>query len=750
VRHAWVAAALAVALAGCASVQTESQTLIDQGRIGEGLAHLESALRERPRDVDLRIAWARQREQAVGRLLLQATAEAVAERGDAATALYDQVLKIDPGNTRATAGLAALEAARRHAVLTADARARLAAGDALSAELMVRAVLAENPQHAAAADIERTLRERERQSALTVPALKSRMQSPVSLEFRDAPLRLVMEALARSAGINFLFDREVRADLRASIFVRGVRVEDALDLIIQNLQLEKKVLSENTVLVYPSTPQKLREHQELVIRTFALGNADAKTTLNLLRTMLKTKDLYVDERSNLVVMRDTPDAVRAAEKLIAAQDRADAEVVLELEILEASRSKVRDLGISYPTTLTGPGGSLADIKQLSSRTIGVDSGYGLKLLRTDGDTRTLANPRVRVRNREKARVHVGDRVPVISSTIVGTSTGGGNASVPVTTEQIQYLDVGIKIEVEPTIHADDSVAIRINLDVSSLGTQIKTNAGTTAYEVGTRNAQTVLRLRDGETQALMGLIRDDEVSAGAGLPFIGEAPLLDRVFGNKRTEQRSRELVLLITPRLVRGIERQDATLAEFWSGTEAAVRVRTPFVQPVGKDAAALGAAPTLTPAVAAATATAAAPATAAPPPLLLSWQSAGAAKAGQPMAVELKGRSEGALRGASVQLRYDPEALEVLGVEDGGFFTRVGGAAVFTPRVDPTLGVVFVTLGASGAGSTAGDGALLRLNVRPRRAGPATLSITSAVAVDAASRRVPIEGTAQPLELK
>lgn len=746
-RHRCLAAALVAALAGCASVHKHSQALIDQGRVGEGLAQIEAAVRAQPRDVELRIAWAQQREQAVGQLLLQAAAEAGGGRGDAAAALYGQALKVDPGNPRGTAGLAALDGARRHAALATDARARLAAGDALSAELMARAVLSENPQHAAAGEIDRTLRERERQAALAVPALKTRLQGPVNLEFRDAPLRQVMEGLARSAGINFMFDREVRTDQRVTIFVRGVRVEEALDLIIQNHQLEKKVLGENTILVYPSTPQKLREHQELVMRTFVLGNADAKTTLNLLRTMLKTKDLYVDERSNLIVMRDTPDAVRAAEKLIAAQDRADAEVVLELEILEASRSKVRDLGIRYPTTLTGPGGSLADIKQLDSRTIGVDGGYGLKLLRTDGDTRTLANPRVRVRNREKARVHVGDRVPVISSTIVGTGTGAGNTTVPVTTEQIQYLDVGIKIEVEPTIHADDTVAIRINLDVSSLGTQVKTNAGTTAYEVGTRNAQTVLRLRDGETQALMGLIRDDDVAAGAGLPFIGEAPLLDRVFGSKRTEQRSRELVLLITPRLVRGVERPDAMLAEFWSGTEAAVRTRTPFMAPAGKDGTASAGAPTLADAMAPAAAAAAAAVV--PPPLHLSWHPVGSPGPGQPMAIELKARSQGALRGATLQLRYDPEALEILGVEDGGFFAGVGGAAVFTPRVDPVLGIVFVTLGAAGSGATAGDAALLRLHVKPRKAAPATLSIASAVAVDAANRRVPIEGPAKPLEL-
>ena len=745
---------LLAACAGCSTVLRDSQTAIDQGRYQEGLTQLEALMREQPADAERRMTYLRARDQVINRLLGAAGAELAAGRLDAAASAYTQVQAVDAANARAAAGLATIEAARRHEVLATDARARLVAGDTVSAELMVKAILAEHAGHAAARELERELRELQRQRALALPALKSKLQNPVDLDFRDAPIKLVMEALARSAGLNFILDREVRTDLRISVFVRNVRVEDALDLIIQNHQLEKKILNENTVLVYPNTPQKLREHQELVMRTFHLGNADPKQTMNLLRTMLKTKDLFVDERVNMIVMRDTPDAIRAAERLIAAQDKADPEVVLELEILEVSRSKVRDLGLSFPTVFSGPAGVLADIRNLGSATIGVDSGFGLRLLRSDGDTKTLANPRVRVRHKEKARVHVGDRVPVISSTIVGTTSSGQGGSAPVTTEQIQYLDVGIKIEAEPTIHADDTVAIKISLDVSTLGAQTKTNAGTTAYEVGTRNVSTVLRLRDGETQALMGLIRDDDVQAGSGLPFIGEFPLLDRIFGNKRTEQRSRELVLLITPRLVRGVERTDATMAEFWSGTEAAVRTRTPFVQPLPQSAAGPADVRGSVPAAAPTPAGAARATLAAAPeptlPLQLSWQAPANFKAGEAFTVELKARSEGLIKGASMQLRYDPEQIEVLAVEDGGYFGQVGGSAVFTARIDAGLGVVFATLGASGAAAAKGEGALLKLRLKARlAAASAALQISSIVGVDPGNRRVPVEGSV-PLALK
>jgi general secretion pathway protein D len=729
--------ALAV-LAGCAANPLdEGQALIDQGQYRAGLAKLEQALRERPNDPDARLRYTQSREQVVNRILNLAAAELQAGQFDDASHFYREVLYLDAGNARAQAGLAAIDLARRHQMLLADAKARFARGDVTSAEPIVKTILAENPNHVQARELERELRERERKQAIATPALKSRLSAPVTLTFRDAPLRSVIEALSRSTDLNFILDREIRPDLRVTIFVKQVRVEDAIELILRNNQLEQKVLTENTILIYPNTPQKRAEHQELVMRTFHVGNADPKQILNLLRTILKTKDVHVDERANLIVMRDTPDVIRTAERLIASQDVAEPEVMLELEILEVARAKVRDLGITYPTVFTGPGGTLRDVGELNSRNITVDTGFALRLLRTDGETKTLANPRVRVRNKERARIHIGDRVPVISSTIVGTSVGGAQ---PVTTEQIQYLDVGIKIEAEPTIYADGTVAVRINLDVSSLGAQTKTNAGTTAYEVGTRNAATVLRLRDGETQALMGLIRDDDVQTGSGLPFIGELPILNRIFGTRRTDQRSRELVLLITPRLVRAVQPTDASLAEFWTGTESALRLRPPVIQsiPAGDTLAAKGAAVQLANAP---------PSTLPPPaPLALAWRVPESVKTGNEFSVELRGRSDAALKGASVQLRYDPAQVEIIAVENGELFRQAGDNAVFTQRVDSSIGVVFATAGAAGGVSVKGEGSLISIRAKARgKAAGARLQLSSIVGIDMAGRQVPVEGTKQ-----
>ena len=728
------ALAFAIALGGCASSPKEADELIKQGRWREGLARLELAMKQKPDDPEPRIQYFLQRDNVFSRVLVAAAAEADAGRFDAADEMYREVLSVEPTNPRASAGLDAVVAARRQQSLVIEAREKLAKGDTLTADLLVKGVLTENPTHAAALSLNHDMRERERRSALTPPALKSRMQNPVNLEFRDAPLKLALEAISRSTGISFVFDRDVRPEVKTTIFVKDIRVEDAIDMMLGPNQLEKKILSETAILIYPNTPQKLRENQELMMRAFHLGNADPKQTINLIRTMIKTKDMYVDDRVNLLIMRDTPDAIRLAEKLISMQDLADPEVVLEIEILEVSREKVRDIGTSFPNQFSGPGGTLATIKNLTERTIGVNSGFGIKLLLTkDSNTKTLANPRVRVRNREKARVHVGDRIPVISSTLVGT--GSGN---PVSSEQIQYLDVGVKVEVEATVHSDDTVAVKINLDVASAGTATTTKNGTTVQPVNTRNVTTVLRLRDGETQALMGLIRDDETKTrSGGLPFLGEIPFLDRIFGSVEDKKGKTELVLLITPHIIRGSGQPDATLAEFWSGTEAVMRSRSPFAptQERPKDEkkpaapgepAAAGDAPIGVQSA-----------------LNLKWGPLPEVHADQEFSVTLTGRSDVKLKGVNLNLRYFPLEFELLGIEDGGYFKRDGAAGTFTPRIEPQHGMVSVTFAAAEGATASGEGNLVTLRMKPvTTAAKARLEFVSAVGLDAINRQILVSG--------
>jgi general secretion pathway protein D len=387
----------------------------------------------------------------------------------------------------------------------------------------------------------------------------------------------VFDVLARAANLNFLFDKDVRADQRTTIVVRDAQVEDVIRQILATNQLEQKVLSETTALIYPNTPQKLREYQDLVVKTFYIANADVKQTANLIRTILKTRDIFIDEKLNLLVMKDTPNAIRLAEKLIAASDFAEPEVMLEVEVLEIGYNRLLELGVQFPGTaaasLVGAAGvpgtlTLSELRTRSSdlvRLTFTDPLFALALRQTDGRTNLLANPRIRVKNREKAKIHIGDRVPVLTTTAAAT---GGFVSQSVT-----YLDVGLKLEVEPLVYLEDDVGIKIGLEVSSISNTIQTPSGTgttLVYQIGTRNTSTVLRMHDGETQILAGLISDEDRRSATRVPGIGEFPVLGRLFSSTSDTNTKSEIVLLITPRLIRTLARPDARTVEFAAGTEA------------------------------------------------------------------------------------------------------------------------------------------------------------------------------------
>ena len=400
-------------------------------------------------------------------------------------------------------------------------------------------------------------------------------QRPISLDFRDAPLRSVLDVMSRHSGIDFIFDRDVRADARVTVLLKDARFEDALDRLIDSHQLARKLLDARTVLLYPNTHDKQREHQEHVVRVFHLASADAKAASNFLRSMLKIREPFVDERSNMLALRDTPENIRLAERLIAVFDAGEPEVLLEVEVLEVSTTRLTELGIKFPDTFSltalAPAGAAgltlgnAGSVNRNQLALGV-GGLLINLKREVGDYSTLAHPRIRVRSREKAKILIGDKIPVITAT---AGTGGFIA------ESVNYLEVGLKLDVEPTVFVDDEVAIKIALEVSTLGTPVKSTAGTLAYQIGTRSASTLLRLRDGDTQLLAGLISKDERNSGSRLPGLGDLPVLGRLFSNQLDTHHRTELVLAITPRILRNINRADDAANALWVGTETVPRLR-------------------------------------------------------------------------------------------------------------------------------------------------------------------------------
>ena len=565
-------AVLAASLAGCAGHQayTEGRELIDQGRLAEGFAKMEEAIRLEPEKLEYRTYLARERAIAASRLIASAETERRQEHFDKAETVYRAVLAADPGNDRAVAGLAALDRERRYAGIFRRTEELVERGAWQEARELLRPVLAEEPRQRRARELQERIAAIESRERPAQPPVPKAYATPVTVSFRDAPLRAVLDTLSRASGVNFYLDKDVRADLRVSVTGRDTTLEELLRALLATNQLDQRVLNDSTVLVYPNTPAKQREYLNLMVRSFYLARADAKQVAQTLRAILKVRDLSVNEKLNLIIMRDSPQMVKLAERLIALEDIAESEVTLEVEVMEVKRSRLATIGVQWPDRLdlsvpsSTPSGSftLRDLRALNSG--GVNAALSdliVNLHQQDTDANLLANPLIRVRNREKARIMIGDKVPVVTTTASATGFVG---------ENVTYLDVGLKLEVEPVIDREDDVAIKVNLEVSSIVNQVQTNSGTIAYQIGSRNAQTLLQLHDGETQVLAGLINDSDRRTATKVPGLGDLPVLGRLFSSHDTDGEKTEIVLSITPHLVRNNRRPPYSETEFQAGTDA------------------------------------------------------------------------------------------------------------------------------------------------------------------------------------
>jgi general secretion pathway protein D len=569
-------------LAACATGPSpidDARKRFDEGRSDEALAVLQKASFENAENSALRTEYYRMRDVVTAQWLSQAESLRQSQRFDAAETLYRRVLSHDAKNPRATAGLAQIETDRRHAGAAAQAEQLVRAGKFREAQDVLRPVLTENPQQKDARRLQRVIDDKLVPPVIVSAALKPASPKPISIELRDVTLRNIFETLQRATGINFIFDRDVRSDQRTTILLRDASIEDAIRMVLLTSSLEQKVLNDNTVFIFPNTPQKLREYQELVVKGFYLANADVKQTANMIRTLVKTRDIFIDEKINLLVIKDTPAAIRLAERLIAAQDLAEPEVVLEVEVIEVASNWLQQLGLRFPDTiawsLVGAAGvpgqvTLPEWLNRSSDLVRLqftDPLFLLNLKQNDGSANVLANPRIRVKNKEKARVHIGDRVPVITTTAAAT---GGFVS-----ESVSYLDIGLKLEVEPLIFLEDEVGMKVGLEVSNIVKEIRSvGSNSLNYQIGTRNAATVLRLKDGETQVLAGLISREDRRSADRVPGLGELPIVGRLFSNTNDTRNRTEIMLLITPHLARALIRPDASSVEFAAGTEASTGV--------------------------------------------------------------------------------------------------------------------------------------------------------------------------------
>src|SRR5579864_8741729 len=542
-----------------------------------------------PTNAEVKLNYLRDRNAQVNALLDQADQYRASYQFDLAIQKLYAASQIDPTSERGRKIGALIDQDRRDLAILQEADRMMQRGAYVQAADRVHRVLLDNPTNALALQLLKEIDDKRRQQRADKEealATSSIMRRPVTLQFRDANVRMVFEALSRTSGLNVIFDRDVRADLKTTIFVTNASLQDTVDMILMQNQLDKKQLNANTLFIYPATPAKQLEYQELKVRTFQLSNVEAKQIQSLLKSLLKIKEVVIDERANTVTIRGTPDTIKVAEEMIAAQDLPEPEVMLEVEVLEVSHERLSDLGIEWPNSFTMSTPSTADtwgaLHHLPINALnvsGLSATANFKL--TDTDANLLASPRIRTRNKEKAKILIGDKVPVISSSSTPSTSG------PSYTQMIQYLDVGIKLEVEPQVYRDGDVGIKLNLEVSNITKTIsssnsQTGLSSLAYQIGTRSASTSLRLRDGESQILGGLISDQDRRSADKVPGLGQLPVLGRLFSDHNGDHVKTEIVLQITPHIVRPQLAADADTQELWSGTDVNVHADQLRLDPV------------------------------------------------------------------------------------------------------------------------------------------------------------------------
>jgi len=724
----------ATLMAGCAEqqIRDRSQQSLSSGDYARAISELEAGVREFPLSATLRSGLIQARAEALARVVSNAATLRSAGKLDEAQRELERGRALDPGNPRLDALVADLGIERRQLEALAEAEQWVAKKRPDAALRVIEQGLKDNRRHAGLLALQRRVEVELRQRQSLAAQAQLAETRPISLDFRDANLRTVLDAVSRNSGVNFMLDRDIRPDTRITVLIRQAKVEDALDLIIGTNQLAKKVIDSQTIVVYPNTPEKQREYQEQVVRVFYLASAEAKNAAAFLRSMLKIREPFVDERTNMLALRDSQENIQLAERLISLYDAGEPEVLLEVEVLEVSATRLTELGIRFPDTFSltplAPSGSsgltLGNIESLNRDRVGLGiSGLVVNLKRQVGDFTTLANPRIRARNKEKAKILIGDKIPVI------TTTTGSTGFV---SDSVNYIDVGLKIDVEPTVYADDEVAIKITLEVSSLGAPVKTTSGSQAYQIGTRNASTVLRLQDGETQLLAGLISKDDRTSSNRIPGLGDLPVLGRLFSSQLDEGQRTELVLAITPRILRNIRRPDATETELFVGTDALPRLRSAMAPSSSASAAESRtsvAAPTVESRATAATAvvppmppigpvTGPAGVWPALPPIepqvRFEWSGPSEAKVGDTVEFRLVVDVGAPIRSAPLSILYDKSRLQWVEAAEGDFLRQGGVSTSVSESADPEGGRVRFGILRNQTTGAIGKGGLLSIRFK------------------------------------
>ena len=424
-----------------------------------------------------------------------------------------------------------------------------------------------------------------------------------AVTFRDANSRDIFTALGKIAGVNVIFDPQFKAQA-ISIDLKNSSFEEALQAVSTVTRSFYRVTAQRTVTVIPDTPAKRQEYEEEIVRPFFLSNADLKETMDLLRVVIDARRVAPVTATNTIMIKDTPERVAAAGKIIAAIDKARPEVVIDVELLEVDRTRLREFGLQLASPADTPDGingvasvnrdglSLRDLGNLTQADILLTNLPNLyyRLLKTDTNTRTLANPQLRTSEGVPAQARFGERVPVPVTTFSPIATGGVNQQ-PITS--FNYENIGVNIDITPRTHHDDQVSLALKVSVSNISGTGFGNLPT----FGNREISTVIRLKDGETNLLAGLIRDEERQVLRGVAGLSDLPWVGRLFAQTHREVQETDIVLTLTPRVIRVLDLTEDDLRPFRVGDNTtaplSLPVPVPPAPPVEREAPAAPAQP-------------------------------------------------------------------------------------------------------------------------------------------------------------
>jgi general secretion pathway protein D len=409
---------------------------------------------------------------------------------------------------------------------------------------------------------------------------------PDTLIFREASSREVFTAIGKFAEISVAFDPTFR-DQPVTIDLRKVALAEALDSLTIATRNFWKVTAPRTVMIVPDTPAKRREYEDEIVRTFYLSNADLKETIDILRIVVDARRLAALSATNAITIKDTPQRIAAAGRIISAIDKARPEVIIDVELLEVDRTRLKEYGLQIASPdspgidgqvdINRDGMTLRDLQNLSASDVFLTNLPGLfyRLLKNDTATRVLANPQLRTSEGMAAQARFGERVPVPVTTFAPIAAGGVQQQ-PITS--FNYENIGVNIDITPRTHHDDDVSLALRVEISNI-------SGTGFGDLptfGNRSISTVIRLKDGETNMLAGLIRDEERRVLSGVAGLVDIPVVGRLFAFNRKQTQETDIILTLTPRIVRVLDLSEADLQPFRVGRDSgAPLVDVPLPQP-------------------------------------------------------------------------------------------------------------------------------------------------------------------------